>query len=108
MKNIQGEMKRIERKDWYLWILISLVFLIFAAFILLLIFYSDLRDFYEKEFSSSTFNILFVGFTSMSLLFLAYILLKEQSIKKLRDELIKRKDFNSILRRTFSRTKSSV
>ncbi len=106
MKNIQGEMKRIERKDWYLWILTSMVFLIFTAFILLLIFYSDLRDFYEKEFSSSTFNILFVGFTGISLLFLAYILLKEQSIKKLRDELIKEKILTQSLEEHFQELKA--
>ena len=106
MKNIQREMKKIERKDWYLWILTSMVFLIFVAFILLLIFYSDLRDFYEKEFSSSTFNILFVGFTGISLLFLAYILLKEQSIKKLRDELIKERILTQSLEEHFQELKA--
>ncbi|MFH0931098.1 MAG: ATP-binding protein [Candidatus Zixiibacteriota bacterium] len=106
MKNIQSEMKKIERKDWYLWILTSLVFLIFVAFILLLIFYSDLRDFYEEELSSSTFNVLFVGFTGLSLLFLAYILLKEQSIKKLRDELIKEKILTQSLEEHFQELKA--
>ena len=106
MKNIQSEMKKIERKDWYLWILTSLVFLIFAAFILLLIFYSDLRSFYEEELSSSTFNVLFVGFTGLSLLFLAYILLKEQSIKKLRDELIKEKILTQSLEKHFQELKA--
>jgi len=106
MKNIQSEMKKIERKDWYLWILTSLVFLIFVAFILLLIFYSDLRSFYEEELSSSTFNVLFVGFIGLSLLFLAYILLKEQSIKKLRDELIKEKILTQSLEEHFQELKA--
>ena len=76
MKNIQNEIKKIERKDWHLWILTSGVFLSLVAFVLLLIFYSDVRNLYEKELSEYTYNLLFVGFTGISLLFLAYILLK--------------------------------
>ena len=54
MKNIQNEIKKIERKDWHLWILTSGVFLSLVTFVLLLIFYSDVRNLYEKEFSSYT------------------------------------------------------
>ncbi|MCJ7459517.1 MAG: response regulator [candidate division Zixibacteria bacterium] len=106
MKNIQNEIKKIERKDWHLWILTSGVFLSLVTFVLLLIFYSDVRNLYEKEFSSYTYNLLFVGFTGISLLFLAYILLKEKSIKKLRQELYKEKVFSQSLEERFQELKA--
>ena len=106
MKNIQNEIKKIERRDWHLWILTSGVFLSLVAFVLLLIFYSDMRNLYEKEFSSYTYNLLFVGFTGISLLFLAYILFKEKSIKKLRQELYKEKVFSQSLEERFQELKA--
>ena len=106
MKNIQNEIKKIERKDWHLWILTSGVFLSLVAFILLLIFYSDVRNLYEKEFSSYTYNLLFVGFTGIALLFLAYILFKEKSIKKLSQELYQEKVLSQSLEERFQELKA--
>lgn len=106
MKNIQNEIKKIERRDWHLWILTSGVFLSLVAFVLLLIFYSDVRNLYEKEFSSYTYNLLFVGFTGISLLFLAYILFKEKSIKKLSHELYKEKALSQSLEERFQELKA--
>jgi len=106
MKNIQDEIKKIERKDWHLWILTSGTFLILVAFILLLIFYSDLRSLYEEELSNYTYNLLFVGFTGLSFLFLAYILFKEQSIKKLRQELFREKILTHSLEERFQELKA--
>jgi len=106
MKNIQNEIKKIERKDWHLWILTSGVLLSLVAFVLLLVFYSDVRNLYEKEFSSYTYNLLFVGFTGISLLFLAYILFKEKSIKKLRQELYKEKVLSQSLEERFQELKA--
>lgn len=106
MKNIQNEIKKIERKDWHLWILTSGVFLSMVAFVLLLIFYSDVRNLYEKELSEYTYNLLFVGFTGISLLFLAYILFKEKSIKKLSQELYQEKVLSQSLEERFQELKA--
>jgi signal transduction histidine kinase/ActR/RegA family two-component response regulator len=106
MKNIQNEIKKIERKDWHLWILTSGVFLSLVAFVLLLIFYSDMRNLYEKELSDYTYNLLFVGFTGTSLLFLAYILFKEKSIKRLSKELYQEKVLSQSLEERFQELKA--
>jgi len=106
MKNIQNEIKKIERKDWHLWILTSGVFLSLIAFVLLLIFYSDVRSLYEKELSDYTYNLLFVGFTGISLLFLAYILFKEKSLKKLSHELYQEKVLSQSLEQRFQELKA--
>jgi len=68
-----------------------MVLLIFGAFILLVIFYSDLQDIYAEELSQYNFTILFLGFSALSLFFSAYLLLKEHSIKKLREDLVRQK-----------------
>jgi signal transduction histidine kinase/BarA-like signal transduction histidine kinase len=106
MKNIQNEIKNLESKDWHLWILTSGVFLSLVAFGLLLVFYSDVRNLYEKEFSSYTYNLLFVGFTGLSLLFIAYILFKEMSIKKLRQALFREKILTQSLEERFQELKA--
>ncbi len=106
MKNIQDEIKNIERRDWQLWILTAGTFLVLITFILALFFYSDLRNLYEQELSNYTYNLLFVGFTGLSLFFLAYILFKESSIKKLRIELFKEKILSQSLEERFQELKA--
>jgi len=68
-----------------------MVLLIFAAFILIVVFYSDIQDIYSEELSQYDFTILFLGFSALSLFFSAYLLLKEHSIKKLREDLVRQK-----------------
>ena len=106
MKNLQNEIKKIERKDWHLWILTSAVFLSLVVFVFLLIFYSDVRNMYEEELSSYTYNLLFVGFAGISLLFLAYILFKEKSIKKLSQELYQERALSQSLEERFKELKT--
>ncbi|MDH4222348.1 MAG: ATP-binding protein [candidate division Zixibacteria bacterium] len=106
MDNIQKEIKSIEKKDWQLWILNSTIFLILITFIFLLIFYSDIRGFYKGELSIYTYKLLIGGFIGVSLLFLAYILFKEHSIKKLRVELLKEKVLTRSLEERFKELKA--
>ncbi len=97
MRNLQKEIRKVERKDWHLWILTCAVLFSLAAFVLLLIFYSDVSNMYESELSGYTYNLLFVGFAGISLLFLAYILFKEKSIRKLSRELYQEKAISQSL-----------
>ncbi len=91
MPPIYQEIKDLERKDWQLWVLTITILVVFGIFILLTFFYSDLQGLYEKEISHFNYNLLFSGFTALSLLLVAYILLKERSIKALRRDLINQK-----------------
>jgi len=49
LNQINQEIKNLEKRDWHLWVLTIMVLLIFGAFILLVIFYSDLQDIYAEE-----------------------------------------------------------
>lgn len=91
MNQINQEIKNLEKRDWHLWVLTIMVLLIFAAFILIVVFYSDIQDIYAEELSQYDFTILFLGFSALSLFFSAYLLLKEHSIKKLREDLVRQK-----------------
>jgi signal transduction histidine kinase len=91
MLPIQEEIKKLEKKDWQLWVLTLGVLLIFGVFILLTFFYSDLQGIYEEEISYFNYNLLFLGFAALSLLFVSYIVLKEHSIRSLRRDLINQK-----------------
>jgi len=68
-----------------------MVLMVFGAFILIIIFFSDIQDIYAEELSQYNFTILFLGFSALSLFFSAYVLLKEHFIKKLREDLIKQR-----------------
>ena len=97
MSLIPEEFKAIDKKDWHLWILLSLLFLFLTTFIVLLVFYSDISEIYEQTVSQYTLNLLFVGYIGLSLLFLAYMIFQEISIKKLRRFLIEEKISLSIV-----------
>jgi signal transduction histidine kinase/CheY-like chemotaxis protein len=105
MDPFQDKIKDIEKKDRYLWILMSLVFLLFIAFITSLVFYSDIRKIYEEELGGYSFNLLFIGFLGLSLLFLAYIITQELSLKKLREKLIEERASTSALGKRFQEIK---
>ncbi|KPL03913.1 MAG: hypothetical protein AMJ90_02680 [candidate division Zixibacteria bacterium SM23_73_2] len=91
MNKISQDIKRLEKKDWHLWLLTVMVLMVFGAFILIIIFFSDIQDIYAEELSQYNFTILFLGFSALSLFFSAYVLLKEHFIKKLREDLIKQR-----------------
>lgn len=97
MSLIPEEFKAIDKKDWHLWILLSILFLFLTTFIVLLVFYSDISEIYEQMVSQYTLNLLFVGYIGLSLLFLAYMIFQEISIKKLRHSLIEEKISLSIV-----------
>ena len=97
MNIVPEELKAIERKDWHLWILLSILFLFLTVFVVLLVFYSDISEIYEQTVSQYTLNLLFVGYVGLSLLFLAYMIFQEVSIKKLRLSLMEEKISLSIV-----------
>jgi signal transduction histidine kinase len=106
MSPIQEEIKKLEKKDWQLWGLAITILLAFGVFILLTVFYSDLQDLYEKEITYFDYNLLFSGFIALSLLLVAYILLKEYSIKGLRRDLINQKILTYNLEHHFQELKA--
>lgn len=106
MPPIQEEIKKLEKRDWQLWALTLTVLLVFGAFILLTFFYSDLQGLYQKEISPFNYNLLFFGFTALSLLLVAYIFLKERSIKALRRDLINQKTLTDNLENHFQELKA--
>ncbi|MFH0930490.1 MAG: ATP-binding protein [Candidatus Zixiibacteriota bacterium] len=105
MDQFEDKIKDLEKKDRYLWILMSLVFLLFVVFITSLVFYSDIRRLYEEELGGYSFNLLFIGFLGLSLLFLAHIITQEISLKKLRVKLIEERASTSALERHFQEIK---
>jgi signal transduction histidine kinase len=106
MPPIQEDIKKLEKKDWQLWTLTISILLIFCVFILLTFFYSDLQGLYKEEISQFNYNLLFLGFTALSLLVVAYVLLKERSIKTLRRDLINQKILTYDLENHFQELKA--
>jgi|GEM_PF-1153231 len=88
MDAFEKELKRIQRRDWQIWILMLTVLLILTTFIVLVVFYSDLQRLYEEEIDARMFNFLLLGFVALSLLFIGYVVLKEMSLKRLQRELM--------------------
>lgn len=85
------ELKELEKKDLHLWILLITVFLISTVFIVYLIFYSDLSKSFEETQNIFSFNFLFIGYCGLSLLLIAYIILRELAIRSLRRNLLEDK-----------------
>jgi signal transduction histidine kinase len=88
MKNFEKELKKIQTRDWQIWILVLTILLIFTAFIVLVVFYSDLQSLYEDHIDVYMFNFLLLGFVALSLLFIGYVVLKEAALKKLERDLM--------------------
>lgn len=101
----EDKIRDIDKKDWRLWFLMSLVFFLFIVFITSIIFYSDVTKFYEEEFGGYAFNILFVGFLGISLLFLAYIVTQGMSLRKLRIRLIEERSATNALEKQLQELK---
>jgi signal transduction histidine kinase/CheY-like chemotaxis protein len=84
-----ANLENIEKRDWQLWILTIVFIAILCSFIAALVFYSDVKEIFQDTLTDFSFNILFIGFLGLSLLFLSYIVTKELFIKKLRHNLSK-------------------
>ena len=97
MDIFEKELKRIQRRDWQIWILMLTVFLVFATFIVLVIFYSDLQQLYEEQIDVWMFNFLLLGFVALSLLFVGYVVLKEVAVKKLQRDLMEHRIASQVL-----------
>jgi len=82
-----------------MWILVLSMFLVFAAFIVLVVFYSDLQQLYEEQIDVRMFNFLLLGFVALSLLFIGYVILKEISVKNLQKDLIEQRITAQVLER---------
>lgn len=105
MDIFEDKIRDIDKKDWRLWFLMSLVFFLFIVFITSIVFYSDITKLYEEEFGGYYFNILFIGFLGISLLFLAYIVTQGISLKKLRIRLIEERSATNALERQLQELK---
>lgn len=88
MDTFEKELKRIQGRDWQIWILMLTVLLILTAFIVLVVFYSDLQQLYEEQIDAHMFNFLLLGFVALSLLFIGYVVLKEMALKRLQRQLM--------------------
>lgn len=91
MKSKTSELKELEKRDLHLWILLFTVFLTLTVFTVYLIFYSDLSKSFEETQNIFSFNFLFVGYTGLSLFLIAYIILREMAIRRLRRNLLEEK-----------------
>ncbi len=97
MDKFEKELKKIQKRDWQIWVLMLTVFLVFTSFIVLVIFYSDLEQLYEEQIDARMFNFLLLGFVALSLLFIGYVVVKETAIKKLERDLMVQKVSAQIL-----------
>lgn len=98
MNTFEKELKKIQRRDWQIWVLMLTVFLVFATFIVLVIFYSDLQQLYEEQIDAWMFNFLLLGFVALSLLFVGYVVLKEIAVKKLQSDLMEQRIVFQVLK----------
>jgi signal transduction histidine kinase len=102
MNTFEKHLRKIQRRDWQIWILMLTVFLVFATFIVLLVFYSDLQSLYEEQIDVYMFNFLLLGFVALSLLFIGYVVLKEASLKKLQEDLVAQRISSQVLEQRLS------
>jgi signal transduction histidine kinase len=102
MDTFEKELRKIQRRDWHIWILTLTVFLILTTFIVLVIFYSDLQRLYEDQIDAQMFNFLLLGFVALSLLFIGYVVIKEIALKKLHRDLIAQNMDSQLLERKVS------
>lgn len=106
MDQLENDLKKIQRRDWQVWVLVLTVLLIFATFIVLVVFYSDLQGLYEEHIDAHMFNFLLLGFVALSLLFIGYVVLKEMSIKKLQADLIAQRISSQVLEQRLAELKA--
>jgi signal transduction histidine kinase len=102
MDKIQMEIYKAQRRDWQLWSLTILLFLVLTSFIVLIIFYSDLQEIFSEHVDAFMFNFLLIGFVALSLLFIGYIVVKEISIKKLQKGLVEQRITAQVLEKRLS------
>ena len=104
---IPQDLKEIEKKDWHLLFLLIVLFSVLTAFIVLIIFYSDVSRVFQTDLDGYAFNVLFIGYLGLSLLFIAYILFQEISVRRLRTNLIiERMNLSTTLKNRYQELKA--
>jgi len=107
MNSRAPELRELEKKDLHLWIVLIVVFLALTVFTIYLIFYSDLSISFEETQGVLSFNLLFLGYSGLSLFLVAYIILRELAIRNLRRSLIEEKiDLSATLEKHYERLKA--
>ncbi len=91
MSMMPEELKEIERRDWQLLFLLIILFLVLTVFLVLIIFHSDVSKFFAEKLDLYSFNFLLIGYLGVSLLFIAYIIFQEISVRRLRNKLLAEK-----------------
>ena len=99
MDTFQRDLKKVQKRYWQLLSLMVFLFLVLISFIVLIVFYSDLQEIYAEHVDAYVFNFLLVGFVSLSLLFLGYVVIKGISIKKLQNDLVEQRIASQVLKR---------
>jgi signal transduction histidine kinase len=102
MDTFEKELKKLQKRDWHIWILALTIFLVLTTFIVLVVFYSDLEQMYEEQLDAQMFNFLLLGFVALSLLFIGYVVVKETAIKKLERDLMVQKVSAKVLEQRLS------
>ena len=99
------ELKEIE--GWQLLFLLIILFLVLTLFLVLIIFHSDMSKFFAEKLDFYSFNFLLIGYLGVSLLFIAYIIFQEISVRRLRDKLLTEKvNLSSTLGRRYQELKA--
>lgn len=79
------EIKKMEKREWQLWILMIVIFLACVVFIFLMCFYREIPG---DGLDIYTTTVLVIGFVALSLLFCAHAVFTERTIKILRRKII--------------------
>jgi signal transduction histidine kinase len=106
MDQLDKDLRKIQKRDWQVWVLMLTLLLVFTAFIVLVVFYSDLQKLYEEHIDAYMFNFLLLGFVALSLLFIGYVVLKEISIKRLQRVLVAERVSSQVLERRLAELKA--
>ena len=96
-QNIGRTLKKLEKSQYHQHFLMVVVILFLVAFITIMLWYSDIRGLYRQQVGDYTLGSLIVGFSVLSLLFIAYVSLKERAAKATREILVKEKIAGTVL-----------
>ncbi len=99
MDTFQRDLKKVQKRYWQLFSLMTFLFLVLISFIVLIVFYSDVQETYAEHIDAYVFNFLLLGFVAICLLFLGYVVIKGTSIKKLQNDLVEQRIASQVLKR---------
>src|SRR5450755_1611301 len=88
--NLQSLLKRIERREWFLWSFAILVTLLLTAAVVSFIF--PMLHEHMEEFDSMHLNLAVRGLVGLVLLFDIYTIYQQLQIFRIRHELVKREE----------------